>query len=114
MRLGRVPVRAGRRAARPHAAYGGDADQRAAPAPLRVQQRTTASSSRRTGWSSPAPAPTATLVEIDRAARPPWFLAVQFHPEFKSKPTRAHPLFRDFVAAALARREAGRAELEVR
>ena len=30
----------------------------------------------------------------------PWFLAVQFHPEFKSRPNRAHPLFRAFVAAA--------------
>ena len=40
-------------------AYGADVIQRAAPAPLRVQQRTTASSSRRTAWSSPARAPTA-------------------------------------------------------
>ncbi|MCK5083755.1 MAG: hypothetical protein KAR31_12675, partial [Candidatus Omnitrophica bacterium] len=29
------------------------------------------------------------------------FVACQFHPEFKSKPDRAHPLFRDFIAAAL-------------
>jgi CTP synthase len=35
-------------------------------------------------------------------------VAVQFHPEFKSKPTRAHPLFREFVAAALRRRGATR------
>ena len=40
----------------------------------------------------------------------PWFLAVQFHPEFKSKPTKAHPLFRDFIGAALRRREAPRPE----
>ena len=58
--------------------------------------------------------PDGALVEIIELTDHPWFLAVQFHPEFKSKPTRAHPLFRDFVAAALARREAGRAELEVR
>ncbi len=58
--------------------------------------------------------PDGALVEIIELIDHPWFLAVQFHPEFKSKPTRAHPLFRDFVAAALARREAGRAELEVR
>ena len=38
----------------------------------------------------------------------PWFVAVQFHPEFKSKPTQAHPLFRDFVAAALRLRGANR------
>ena len=30
----------------------------------------------------------------------PWFVGVQFHPEFKSRPNRAHPLFRAFVAAA--------------
>jgi CTP synthase len=44
----------------------------------------------------------------------PWFLAVQFHPEFLSKPTASHPLFRDFIAAALKRREAGRTEGEPR
>jgi CTP synthase len=58
--------------------------------------------------------PDGDLVEIVELADHPWFLAVQFHPEFKSKPTKAHPLFRDFVAAALQHREAGRAELEVR
>jgi CTP synthase len=35
----------------------------------------------------------------------PWFVAVQCHPEFKSKPTQAHPLFQGFVRASLARRE---------
>jgi CTP synthase len=30
----------------------------------------------------------------------PWFVATQAHPEFKSRPNRPHPLFRDFVAAA--------------
>ena len=40
----------------------------------------------------------------------PWFLAVQCHPEFKSKPTAAHPLFREFVAGELGpqRREESR------
>jgi CTP synthase len=56
--------------------------------------------------------PDGSLVEIVELPDHPWFLAVQFHPEFKSKPTRAHPLFRDFVAAALARREGSRVELE--
>jgi CTP synthase len=50
--------------------------------------------------------PDGTIVEIMERLDHPWFLAVQFHPEFKSKPTKAHPLFRDFVAAALARRKA--------
>ncbi|MDE1976637.1 MAG: CTP synthase, partial [Elusimicrobia bacterium] len=46
------------------------------------------------------------LVEIVELADHPWFLATQFHPEFKSRPEAPHPLFRDFVAAAL--RGAGR------
>ena len=50
------------------------------------------------------------LVEIIELVDHPWFLAVQFHPEFKSKPTAAHPLFRSFVAAALERREAAKLE----
>ena len=60
--------------------------------------------------------PDGTLVEIVELLDHPWFVAVQFHPEFKSKPTRAHPLFREFVAAALRQRETSRrgaaAELE--
>ncbi len=40
------------------------------------------------------------LVEIIELSDHPWFVATQFHPEFKSRPTRPHPLFRDFVGAA--------------
>lgn len=54
--------------------------------------------------------PDGNLVEIVEMKGHPWFLAVQFHPEFKSKPTEAHPLFREFVAAALKHHEADRAE----
>jgi CTP synthase len=43
----------------------------------------------------------ADLVEIVELPEHPWFVAVQFHPEFQSKPMEAHPLFRDFIAAAL-------------
>jgi len=43
------------------------------------------------------------LVEIVELAEHPWFVASQFHPEFKSRPTRPAPLFREFVGAALAR-----------
>jgi CTP synthase len=50
--------------------------------------------------------PVRNLVEIVEIKDHPWFVAVQFHPEFKSKPTSAHPLFRGFVTAALARRKA--------
>jgi len=48
--------------------------------------------------------PNGRLVEILELTDHPWFVAVQFHPELKSRPTDAHPLFRDFVAAALERR----------
>jgi CTP synthase len=43
------------------------------------------------------------LVEIVELSEHPWFVASQFHPEFKSRPTRPAPLFREFVGAALAR-----------
>ncbi len=43
------------------------------------------------------------LVEVIELKDHPWFLATQFHPEFKSRPNRAHPLFRDFIAAAVSR-----------
>jgi CTP synthase len=46
--------------------------------------------------------PERNLVEIVERADHPWFLACQFHPEFKSKPTAPHPLFASFVAAGLA------------
>ena len=40
------------------------------------------------------------LVEIIELPEHPWFVGVQFHPEFKSRPIRSHPLFRELVAAA--------------
>ncbi len=43
------------------------------------------------------------LVEIVELPDHPWFVASQFHPEFKSRPTRPAPLFREFVGAALTR-----------
>jgi len=51
------------------------------------------------------------LVEIIELPEHPWFVASQFHPEFKSRPTRPAPLFREFVGAALgrARERAGEA-----
>jgi CTP synthase len=44
------------------------------------------------------------LVEIIELKGHPWFIGVQFHPEFKSKPIKAHPLFRDFIKASLEHR----------
>jgi CTP synthase len=43
------------------------------------------------------------IVELPRHVHP-WFMGVQFHPEFKSTPWGGHPLFKSFVAAALAQR----------
>ncbi len=42
------------------------------------------------------------LVEIVELKNHPWFVATQFHPEFKSRPNKPHPLFRDFIGATLA------------
>jgi CTP synthase len=47
------------------------------------------------------------LVEIVEHRDHPFFVGVQYHPEFKSKPTSPHPLFREFIAAALRHKEAG-------
>lgn len=41
------------------------------------------------------------LVEIVEISEHPWYVGVQFHPEFKSKPNAAHPLFANFIASAL-------------
>lgn len=46
-----------------------------------------------------------TLCEIAEIKDHPWMVGVQFHPEFKSKPTAPHPLFRDFVAAVIQRKQ---------
>jgi len=48
--------------------------------------------------------PDDTLVEIVELADHPWFLGCQFHPEFKSKPMKPHPLFREFIKASLKNR----------
>ncbi len=48
--------------------------------------------------------PRRNLVEIVELKNHPWFVAVQFHPEFQSKPNKAHPLFAAFVAAAIKHR----------
>jgi CTP synthase len=49
--------------------------------------------------------PDGRLVEIVELKDHPWFVASQFHPEFKSRPERPHPLFDGFVAASLAVRD---------
>lgn len=51
--------------------------------------------------------PERNLVEIVEQKNHPWMVGVQFHPEFKSRPNRAHPLFREFIAASVANKEKG-------
>jgi CTP synthase len=53
------------------------------------------------GFRISGTSPDGKLVEIIELEDHPWFLATQFHPEYQSKPTAAHPLFRAFVKAAL-------------
>jgi CTP synthase len=53
--------------------------------------------------------PDGKFVEIAELPGHPWYLAVQFHPEFKSKPLKPHPLFASFVEASFAHRRARRA-----
>jgi CTP synthase len=54
--------------------------------------------------------PDGKFVEIAELPEHPWFVAVQYHPEFKSKPLAPHPLFRDFVRASWERRQAASAD----
>lgn len=50
------------------------------------------------------------LIEVIELANHPWFVASQFHPEFKSRPTRPHPLFRDFIGACSKLAREGQAQ----
>ena len=49
--------------------------------------------------------PETSLCEIIEVPNHPWFVATQFHPEFLSRPQRSHPLFRDFVGAAIKNKQ---------
>ena len=55
------------------------------------------------GMTFSGTSPDGELVEVVEVEDHSWFLATQFHPEFKSKPTKAHPLFAGFVQAAIDR-----------
>ncbi|MFS8512315.1 MAG: CTP synthase [Planifilum fulgidum] len=58
----------------------------------------------RVGYRFSGTSPDGRLMEIVELEDHPWFVATQFHPEFRSRPNRPHPLFRDFIAAALRQR----------
>jgi CTP synthase len=49
--------------------------------------------------------PDDSLVEMVELKDHPWFIGVQFRPEFKSRPTKAHPLFKGFIAASIKNRD---------
>lgn len=49
--------------------------------------------------------PGRSLVEVIELPGHPWFVATQYHPEFKSRPNRTHPLFRDFIGASIQHKE---------
>lgn len=57
--------------------------------------------------------PNERLVEVIELKDHPWFVGSQYHPEFKSRPERPHPLFRDFVGAALANWRQRSAQVEI-
>ncbi|MBI4633464.1 MAG: CTP synthase [Deltaproteobacteria bacterium] len=57
------------------------------------------------GLSITGKSPDGRLAEIVEIKDHPWFLGCQFHPEFKSRPTAPHPLFRRFIGAALKRKQ---------
>ncbi|MBM7866535.1 CTP synthase [Heliobacterium gestii] len=57
------------------------------------------------GMTFSGTSPDGRLIEVVELKDHPWFVASQFHPEFKSRPNRPHPLFRDFINAALNQHE---------
>jgi CTP synthase len=57
------------------------------------------------GFMITGTSPDGFLVEMIEYTKHPWFIAVQFHPEFKSKASSPHPLFRDFIKASLKKKK---------
>ena len=57
------------------------------------------------GFKIVGQSPDERIVELMELEGHPWFVGVQFHPEFKSRPTNAHPLFREFVKACMAKKK---------
>jgi CTP synthase len=99
MRLGKYPCRLSENS-RSYALYGADIISE------RHRHRYEFSNDYRTvlsehGLVLAGLSPSGSLVEIVENPRHPWFVGVQFHPEFKSRPNRAHPLFFGFIKAAV-------------
>src|SRR5205809_4942398 len=71
------------------------------PAPVRVQYEISRSNERKRVCIS-GTSPDGTLAELIELRDHPYFIGCQYHPEFQSKPNKPHPLFKGFIAAALA------------
>ena len=85
--------------------YGGRPSSTNATAIATRSTRRTTRRCRARGSCSRACRPDGRLVEIVELEGHPFFMAGQFHPELKSRPTRPHPLFRDFIGAVRRRAE---------
>ena len=98
MRLGAQPARLTPAAERPPATAA-----RRSPSGTAIATSSTTStgSSSRRRHADRGTSPDGALVEIVEIPEHPWFVAVQYHPEFKSQPTRPHPLFAGFIGAAI-------------
>ena len=105
MRLGAYPCRFTPEAVRAPAAYGAqEISERHRPRyEFNNDYRTVLTSK---GLTLAGLSPDGHLVEVVELPEHPWFVGVQFHPEFKSRPNKAHPLFREFIRAAKRYREA--------
>ncbi|MDR3728790.1 MAG: CTP synthase [Oscillospiraceae bacterium] len=99
MRLGKYPCRLAE-GSRARALYGSEqiSDRHRHPFEFNNAYRKTLTEA---GLALTGLSPDGQLVEIVELPDHPWFVGVQFHPEFKSRPNRAHPLFKGFIAAAL-------------
>ncbi len=99
MRLGAYPCRLTSRESRTWAAYGSEViyERHRHRYEFSNPYRETLTAA---GLELAGLSPDDRLVEMVELPGHPWFVGVQFHPEFKSRPNKAHPLFRDFIAAA--------------
>ena len=92
------------RAARPPRCYGSEDISERHRHRYEFNNAYRAAVRRPAGCSSVGTSPDGALVEVVEVAAHPWFVAVQYHPEFKSQPTRPHPLFAGFVGGAVQHR----------
>ncbi|MFO7696624.1 MAG: CTP synthase [Anaerolineae bacterium] len=101
MRLGRYPcvLQAGTRA---HAAYGVDQIDERHRHRWEINN-TFRAALEQAGMTWSGASPDGQLVEMGEIHDHPWMVGSQFHPEFKTRPDRPHPLFRDFIGAAIER-----------